>query len=53
MRVKSLSAQQRLNGCFAHDIGGALVTFAIPEGLHITAPHAGIGDFTDAGFFEI
>ena len=53
LRVKGFATLQRLDGRVANHIGRDLITLTKPEGQHIFAPHAGVGDLADLGCFEL
>jgi hypothetical protein len=53
VRIEGFALLQRLDGGLADELGRDFVAFAEPEGQHVVASHAGIGDFADFRFFEV
>ena len=53
VRIEGLPVLQRSDRSIADERGGDLITFTKPELEHIAAPHAGIGNLTDHGFFKV
>ena len=51
--VEGFALLQRFDRRLADEVRRDLVAFAEPERQHVAAPHAGIGDFADLGFFEV
>jgi hypothetical protein len=51
--IEGLALLQRFDRGLADEVGRDFVAFAEPEGQHVAASHAGVGDFADLGFFEV
>ena len=53
MRIEGFAALQGINCRLADEVWCDLIAFPEPEGQHIAATHAGIGDFPDSGLFKV